>query len=101
MIAALAHLLLLANTVRLILASAAGHWTQHWVIFLALDFPVSLGVMPVTWLVPASTAGPLHDLTNFWWPLAYHALVGTIWWAIVGAHIHGRLRRRDSAKPPE
>jgi len=95
--AALLHLILLGGTVALILASAAGSWTQHWFIFLALDFPVSLGVIPVAWLVPQSPEGPLSDLSNFWWPLAYHGVVGTGWWYIVGWAIGRKLARRKPA----
>ena len=65
--------------------------------FLALDFPVSLGVFPVTWLVPPAGGGALRDLTNFWWPLLYHGLVGTGWWYIVGWAIERKVRRRASA----
>lgn len=90
MAAGIAHLLLLANTIRLILSAGDEPWIQHWVIFLALDFPVSLGVMPVTWLVPPSPRGPLQDLSNFWWPLLYHGIVGTAWWYIVGDYIQRR-----------
>ena len=82
--AALLHLALLALTVTLILGTREGDWRAWWTLFLALDFPVSLGVFPVTWLVPASQRGPLHDLSNFWWPLAYHGVVGTWWWYVVG-----------------
>jgi len=82
--AALAHLLILGATVALILGTASGDWRSHWVLFLALDFPVSLGVMPVAWLAPADASGPLHDFSNFWWPLAYHVVVGTWWWYVVG-----------------
>jgi len=91
--AALLHLVLLAFTVALILGSS-GDWTQHWFIFLALDFPVSLGVIPVAWLVPQAPEGPLSDLSNFWWPLAYHGLVGSGWWYIVGWAIARKLARR-------
>ena len=97
--AAALHLLILAYTVWLILAGNSPNWPGYWMIFLALDFPVSLGVMPVTWLVPASGAGPLRDLTNFWWPLGYHAVIGTAWWYIVGWAIERRLRRRGD--PPD
>jgi len=93
------HLILLGMTVSLILGSSEGSWTQHWFIFLALDFPVSLGVIPVAWLVPQSPDGPLWDLSNFWWPLTYHAIVGSGWWYIVGwaiARKLGRGRQRDS-----
>jgi hypothetical protein len=91
--AALLHLALLALTVALILGTRAGDWRAWWTLFLALDFPVSLGVLPVTWLVPAAAAGPLHDLPNFWWPLAYHGVVGTWWWYVVGWTIARRVRR--------
>lgn len=83
-LAALLHLALLAGVVTVILASSSAHWQQYWYLFLALDFPVSLGVAPVSWLVPASARGPLADFSNFWWPLAYHGVVGTGWWYIVG-----------------
>ena len=82
--AAVLHLALLGFTVTLILGTSAGDWRAWWMLFLALDFPVSLGVLPVTWLVPASDQGPLRDLSNFWWPLAYHGVVGTWWWYVVG-----------------
>src|SRR5262245_38412359 len=81
---ALLHLLILGVTVAAILSGREPNWPGYWIAFLALDFPVSLGVMPVTWLVPASGGGPLRDVSNFWWPLAYHGVVGTAWWYIVG-----------------
>jgi len=95
------HLILLGATVSLILGSGEGSWTQHWFIFLALDFPVSLGVIPVAWLVPQSPDGPLSDLSNFWWPLAYHAIVGGGWWYIVGwaiARKFGRTPQQDTVQ---
>jgi len=95
-VSAILHLALLAYTVHLILTSGEPNWPSYWMIFLAFDFPVSLGVMPVTWLVPPSVSGPMRDLSNFWWPLLYHGLVGTVWWYIVGAligtKIHGAMR---------
>ena len=92
--AALLHLVLLAITALRILRSS-GEWTHHWFIFLALDFPGSLGVIPVAWLVPQSPAGPLSDFSNFWWPLAYHGTVGSGWWYIVGWAIARKLGRRS------
>src|SRR4249920_1109113 len=78
------HLVILGYTVWLILGASNPKWPSYWMIFLALDFPVSLGVMPVTWLVPGAAGGALDDLTNFWWPLAYHVVIGSAWWYIVG-----------------
>ena len=94
--AALLHLAILGYTVALILGSADPYWSRYWFIFLALDFPVSLGVIPVTWLVPPAGGGPLRDLTNFWWPLLYHGIVGTGWWYIVGWAIERKVWRRET-----
>ena len=101
LLAALLHILILALTVRLILGSNDPNWMQHWYLFLALDFPVSLGVAPLSWLVPGAPEGPLADFPNFWWPLAYHGVVGTAWWYIVGWAIGRRLRRHLQRESPE
>ena len=99
--AALLHVAALAYTVGLVLNATGPHWPRYWTIFLALDFPVSLGVIPVNWLVPPSGAGPLHDLTNFWWPLLYHGVIGTGWWYIVGWAIERKVWRRRNAGDDE
>lgn len=91
--AAGAHLIVLAYTVFQTLGAHNAQWQSYWIKFLALDFPLSLGVVPVSWISPASPAGPLHDLANFWWPLAYHGTIGTVWWYVVGAYIAARLVR--------
>lgn len=90
---AVLHLAILGCTVALILSGREPNWPGYWIAFLALDFPVSLGVMPVTWLVPASSSGPLRDISNFWWPLVYHGVLGTAWWYIVGRTIGTRIAR--------
>ena len=89
--AAGAHLLLLAYTVVQTLSAHDNQWTIYWIKFLALDFPLSLGVVPLAWMFPAASGGPFHDLANFWWPLAYHGVIGTVWWYIVGAYIARRV----------
>jgi hypothetical protein len=97
MVAAALHLALLGYTVYLILHAGGTQWPTRWMIFLALDFPVSLGVLPVVWLAPPSPSGPLRDLTNFWWPLLFHGVAGTVWWYIVGWAIERKVWRRDPA----
>jgi hypothetical protein len=103
--AALLHLAILALIVALILGTREGDWRAHWTLMLALDFPVSLGVLPVTWLVPAGERGALHDLSNFWWPLAYHGVVGTWWWYVVGwagaRKVSGAVQRRMAKRKGE
>ncbi len=101
-VAASAHLLLLAYTVEQTLSATDAHWPVYWIKFLAMDFPLSLGVAPLAWIFAPAPGGPLRDLTNFWWPLAYHGTIGTAWWYIVGAYIarsiasrRARARTRD------
>jgi hypothetical protein len=93
LIMAVIHIVILAYTLALIFAAGAADWTVYWRMFLALDFPVSLAVVPLTWIVPPSLAGPLSDFANFWWPLVVHGLLGTLWWYIVGMFIGDRLAR--------
>ncbi|HZP87493.1 MAG TPA: hypothetical protein VFB54_11795 [Burkholderiales bacterium] len=97
-LAGLVHLVLLGLTVALILGSTHARWPQYWYLFLALDFPVSLGVAPVSWLVPPAPHGPLADFPNFWWPLAYHGVIGTAWWYIVGWAIARRVVGRGDSQ---
>jgi hypothetical protein len=92
-IGALLHLALLAGTVALIIEEGGSAWPRFWTLFLALDFPVSLGIVPVTWLAPPASGGPLRDASNFWWPLVYHGIVGTGWWYLVGWAIGARIQR--------
>jgi hypothetical protein len=99
--AAASHLLLLAYTIVQTLSTHDNQWTIYWIKFLALDFPLSLGVVPLAWMFPAAAGGPLHDLANFWWPLAYHGTIGTAWWYVVGAYIEARLKNRRARAHPD
>jgi len=87
------HVAVLAHTLAQIIAAGAIDWTVYWRIFLGLDFPVSLAVVPLTWIFPPSSSGPFSDFANFWWPLTVHGLLGTLWWYIVGMSIGDRLSR--------
>jgi hypothetical protein len=93
LIMAATHIAILAYTLAQIMAAGASDWTVYWRIFLALDFPVSLAVVPLTWIFPPSPAGPFSDFANFWWPLTVHGLLGTLWWYIVGMSIGERVAR--------
>ena len=97
------HIAIVVYTLAQIFAAGAADWTFYWRIFLALDFPVSLAVVPLTWISPPSPSGPLSDFANFWWPLVVHGVLGSLWWYIVGRMIGERVWRmvrsgRD--KPP-
>ncbi len=91
-IAASVHVLLLGLTVVQTLSANDAHWPVYWIKFLALDFPLSLGVAPLAWIFPPAPGGPLHDLANFWWPLGYHGVIGTFWWYIVGRFLIAKWR---------
>jgi len=93
-VAAGVHMLLLGLTVVQTLSANDAHWPVYWIKFLALDFPLSLGVAPLAWIFPPAPGGPLRDLANFWWPLGYHGTIGTAWWYIVGAYIANRFATR-------
>jgi hypothetical protein len=93
LVMAVLHVAILGYTVAQILAARATDWPIYWTTFLALDFPVSLAVVPLAWIFPAALAGPLSDFANFWWPLGIHGLFGTLWWYIVGTSIGDRLSR--------
>lgn len=92
-VAAIVHLAILGYTVALITSAHATDWRTYWVIFLALDFPVSLASLPLVWISQPSPSGPLSDFINFWWPLCVHGVLGTLWWYIVGMSIRERLTR--------
>ena len=53
LIMAAIHIAIVAYTLAQIIAAGAVDWTVYWRIFLALDFPVSLTVVPLTWIFPA------------------------------------------------
>ena len=48
------HLAILGYTVALIVGAGQPDWPMYWTIFLALDFPVSLAVVPLAWIFPPS-----------------------------------------------
>jgi hypothetical protein len=102
LIMAAIHLAILAYTLAQIVVTGVADWPVYWRIFLALDFPVSLAVVPLAWIFPPSPAGPLSDFANFWWPLVVHGLLGTLWWYVVGVSIGDRLSRfraRAASRP--
>ena len=101
LVMAVIHLAILGYTVALITGGHEPDWRIYWVIFLALDFPVSLASVPLVWISQPSPAGPLSDFTNFWWPLGIHGVLGTLWWYIVGMSIGQRLTRFRSGTAEE
>ena len=83
---ALIHLLLVGYVITLILSGNEASWPMYWSIFVALDFPLSLGIYVIGFFVPAGGALPLNDLANFWVPAIYFSCIGTVWWYFVGVY---------------
>src|SRR5262245_3900426 len=73
-----------------------------WLIFLFLDFPVSL-IWAALSVVGAKSLGAASvsigsDVWNFLVPLGFLSTVGTAWWYAVGLRIH---RWRSARQPGE
>ncbi|QYJ78264.1 hypothetical protein [Shewanella acanthi] len=61
-----------------------------WLLFIPLDFPISLGMFPVSyifdgnWLLSSidenGNYNIFRDINNFWVPAIYTGIVGTAWW---------------------
>lgn len=78
------HFLLWVYVVVLILAGHESAWPMYWNLFVALDFPVSMGIYLFA-LVPLHSGDtPIGDLNNFWVPALYFGIVGTSWWYMLG-----------------
>ncbi|MDC0603634.1 hypothetical protein OAP14_11570, partial [Aliiglaciecola sp.] len=61
-----------------------------WLVFMPLDFPISLGMIPLahvvdyvsSMLIIESNSGynVLKDVNNFWFPAVYSGVAGSAWW---------------------
>jgi hypothetical protein len=104
-ILAAVHLGLVVLVVAGILAGNEPDWPMAWILFLVVDFPVSLiwfalnqsllGVVPSHLHLVSPSHSPLNDVWNFLVPLGFTGLVGTAWWFFVGL----RLQRWRAARP--
>ena len=74
----------------LIANSSDGSSVMAWLIYLAVDFPVAWGMVPLAYVVEAlnfvESVGDngvysiYRDIPNFWYPATYIGVVGTTWW---------------------
>lgn len=90
--ASLLHLLLIAAIADIGLTNANPDpdWPIVWVIVLIVDFPMSL-LYPLMPKLPESVhlvshpTSALNDIGNFWQPLLFFGVLGTLWWFGVAA----------------
>ncbi len=88
---ALLHFLLWSSVVYSILSGLERDWPMYWTIFLAIDFPVSLIYLVISYPIfllqfPSHLPflpGNMGDLTNFILPVVFFGLVGTWWWFVL------------------
>lgn len=84
------HLLAVLALGALIAMSSDGNAVMGWLLFIGVDFPVSLGLVGLSYLIDGSAwLSPLdasdqysiwRDINNFWLPALYNGLVGSLWW---------------------
>ena len=103
-ILAAVHLGLVLFVAVAILAGDEPDWPMAWVLFLVVDFPVSLiwfalnslnAVVPSHLHLVSPSHSPLNDVWNFLVPLGFTGLVGTAWWFFLGL----RIQRWRAARP--
>ena len=85
----------------LIANSPDGEAVMAWLLFISIDFPVSLGMQPVGHLVYSFDFNALdnqgnysiyRDIDNFWFPALYCGIFGTIWWYYLPQILRGAVR---------
>ena len=99
-----AHLSLVVLVIATIFGGDEPDWPMAWVVFLFVDFPVSLAwyalnslnaVVPSHVNLVSPSDSPFNDVWNFLVPLGFVGIVGTGWWYFVGSRLQrwraGRL----------
>lgn len=87
---AVLHAALVGYFVYLILAAGEPDWPMYWLLFMVLDFPVSLllilfvtlaGMLPPGFLSGIKHLfAPYSDLDNFLLPVFVFGILGTVWY---------------------
>jgi hypothetical protein len=90
----LAHFLLVLLMAYSIAFSTDPVAVMAWLYFIAIDFPVSIGWIPISGLIDGNEIiaridasgnySTLRDIDNFWLPAMWFATVGSAWWYLIG-----------------
>ena len=105
LILAVFHLSLLGYIVRLILSGTEPDWPMYWLIFMGIDFPVSLLFIAVGIFLPSKMSlsfnnmipYPVSDVSNFILPVLIFGILGTAQWfalPIILANLSRILREK-------
>lgn len=99
----LGHLCFVIFFVCVILASKDPSIINAWFLFLALDFPASLGFISLSYYLDGTlflnekdasgTYQLVRDINNFWLPALYFGTVGSYWWYLL-PKLLSRLKTR-------
>jgi hypothetical protein len=86
----IAHLTLVLFIAYAIATSTDPVAVNLWLLFITVDFPVSLGMFPLAHLIDGNAImsrldengeyNIFRDIDNYWFPFIYSGLFGTIWW---------------------
>lgn len=101
------HFSLFTYIIALILSGREPDWPMYWLLFMGIDFPVSLlfillgyvlGFLPfqqMTRFLP----GVFGDFRNFILPALFFGIVGTWWWYTIPQLIAKAVRNPDRTAP--
>lgn len=104
---AVTHALAVILVASLIVKTSEPDWPMAWTLFLFLDFPVSLFLFAINWLLrslPAHVSGmpqPFGDVWNFLAPIAFFGIVGSAWWYWLGRLLAGDRARETAVESGE
>ena len=92
MILGILHLSLVIFIVFNILSGKEPDWPMYWLLLIPFDLPVLLlqyltnGIIEPVFSILASNftdTSPLSSSNNFWMPLFYYGLLGTVLWYFI------------------
>ena len=67
-----------------------------WILIFLLDFPVSLLLIPIQYLVGfIEISIPKVELVNYWAPLLHFGILGTLWWYFFPLLIYRNIKNID------
>lgn len=79
----------------LLLSEVDAQWQLVWVVFLLLDFPISLLVVFQGSIFPEfafhALPYPASDFRGFWLPIVVHGVLGSLWWGLLPLAINAAV----------
>jgi hypothetical protein len=86
------HLSLVIFLVSSILSGIEPDWPMYWLLLIPFDLPILLLQYLTSWIIEPifsmlasnfADSSPLSSSVNFWMPLFYFGLLGTVMWYFI------------------